>query len=77
MTNTRVKIVMSLSNTANRGNLGTGTIAEKLEGFVNDAIAKLEKEGRTILNVSISMAADDQGITNSMTAAILHQDKRD
>ena len=29
--------------------------------------------GRTILNVSIFMAADDQGKTNSMNAAILHR----
>jgi len=73
MTDTKIKIVMSLSNTPSRGNLGTATIGDKLEGYVNEAIEKLERSGREILNVSISMAADDQGITNSMTAAILHR----
>lgn len=73
MTDTKIKMVMSLSNVPGRGNFGTATIADKLEGFVNEAMTKLEKAGRTILNVSISMAADDQGNTNSMTAAILHR----
>jgi hypothetical protein len=73
MTDTKIKIVMSLSNMPGQGNLGTGPIAEKLEGYVNEAIAKLEKNGREILNVSISMNGDSQGITNSMTAAIMHR----
>lgn len=72
MTNTKIKIVTSLSNMG-RGNLGTASIADKLEGYVNEAIAKLEKSGREILNVSISMNGDSLGETNSMTAAIMHR----
>lgn len=77
MIDTKIKIITSLSNIPGQPNLGTATIADKLEGYVNEAIAKLEKSGREILNVSISMNGDSLGITNSMTAAILHQDKRD
>lgn len=72
MTDTKIKIVTSLSNFG-RGNMGTASIAERLEGHVNEAIAKLEKSGREILNVSISMSGDSLGETNSMTAAIMHR----
>jgi len=73
MTATAVTIVTSLSNYPGRGNLGTGMLAEKLETTVNDAIVKLEKQGRSIVNVSTSIAADDQGKANSMSATILHR----
>lgn len=73
MTDTKIKIVTSLSNIPGQPNLGTATIADKLESYVNEAISKLEKSGREILNVSISMNGDSLGITNSMTAAIMHR----
>lgn len=72
MTDTKIKIVTSLS-AKGQGNMGTGPIAEKLEGYVNDAIAQLESNGREILDVSITMNGDSLGITNSMTAAIMHR----
>ncbi len=76
MTDTKIKIVTSLSNFG-RGNLGTASIADRLETHINEAIAKLEKSGREILNVSISMNGDSLGITNSMTAAIMHRGESD
>jgi len=72
MTATAVTIVTSLSNYPGRGSLGIGALAEKLETTVNETIVKLEKQGRAVVNVSTSIAANDQGKADSMSATILH-----